>query len=73
MKIDGEQTNKRKATYSNYFLNDINLQKELYALIEPFYPKPGKGRPPSGLERMLRIHFPQGCFHSARIAAEEAL
>jgi len=31
--------------------------KELYALIEPFYSKAGKGRPTVGLERMLRIHF----------------
>ena len=26
----------------------------LCALIEPFYPKPGNGRPPIGIERMLR-------------------
>src|SRR3954463_11428102 len=26
----------------------------LCALIEPFYPKPGNGRPPVGVERMLR-------------------
>jgi hypothetical protein len=25
----------------------------LCALIEPFYPKPGNGRPPVGVERML--------------------
>ena len=30
---------------------------ELYALIEPVYPKAGKGRRPARLERMLRIHF----------------
>ena len=29
---------------------------ELCAEIEPFYPRPGKGRPPVGLERMLRIY-----------------
>lgn len=29
----------------------------LCAVIEPYYPKAGKGRPPIGLERMLRIHF----------------
>ena len=27
----------------------------LCGLIEPFYPKPGNGRPPIGVERMLRI------------------
>ena len=26
----------------------------LCALVEPFYPKPGNGRPPIGVERMLR-------------------
>ena len=47
--------------------------KELYALIDPFYPKAGKGRPPVGLERMLRIHFLQSWFNLSDPAAEEAL
>ena len=34
----------------------------LCALIEPFYPKPGNGRPPVGVERMLRIYFLQHWF-----------
>jgi transposase, IS5 family len=29
----------------------------LCAVIEPHYPKAGNGRPPMGLERMLRIHY----------------
>lgn len=29
----------------------------LCAVIEPYYPKAGNGRPPIGLERMLRIIF----------------
>jgi transposase, IS5 family len=28
----------------------------LCALIEPFYPKPGNGRRPIGIERMQRIY-----------------
>jgi Transposase domain (DUF772) len=36
---------------------------QLCALIEPFYPKPGNGRPPLGLERMLRIYFLQQWFN----------
>ena len=32
---------------------------ELVALIEPHYPKPGNGRAPVGLKRMLRIYFLQ--------------
>lgn len=47
--------------------------KLLCSLIAPFYPKPGKGRPPIGLERMLRIHFLQGWFNLSDHAAEEVL
>ena len=36
--------------------------RERCALIAPVYPKPGKGRSPVGLERMLRIHFLQQWF-----------
>src|SRR6059036_2780972 len=45
----------------------------LCALIEPFYPKPGNGRPPVGLERMLRIYFLQQWFNLSDPAVEEAL
>jgi len=31
----------------------------LCGLIEPFYPNPANGRPPIGVERMLRIYFLQ--------------
>ncbi|MGH7084478.1 MAG: IS5 family transposase, partial [Acetobacteraceae bacterium] len=47
--------------------------RELCALIEPFYPKAGNGRPPVGLERMLRLHFLQHWFNLSDPAAEEAL
>lgn len=46
---------------------------KLVALIEPVYPKPGNGRPPVGLERMLRIYFLQQWFNLSDPAAEEAL
>ena len=45
----------------------------LCAVIEPYYPKAGNGRPPIGLERMLRIHFLQHWFNLADLACEEAL
>jgi IS5 family transposase len=45
----------------------------LCALIEPFYPKPGSGRPPVGVERMLRIYFLQQWFNLSDPAVEEAL
>lgn len=47
--------------------------KELCQLIEPVYPKPGNGRPPVGLERMLRIYFLQQWFNLSDPAVEEAL
>src|SRR6516165_1445772 len=45
----------------------------LCGLIEPFYPKPGNGRPPIGVERMLRIYFLQQWFNLSDPAVEEAL
>lgn len=45
----------------------------LGALIEPVYPKAGNGRPPIGLERMLRIYFLQNWFNLSDPAVEEAL
>jgi transposase, IS5 family len=45
----------------------------LCELIAPHYPKVGNGRPPIGLERMLRPHFLQLWFNLADEACEEAL
>ena len=46
---------------------------DLCAVIEPHYPKAGNGRPPIGLERMLRMYFVQHWFNLADQACEEAL
>jgi IS5 family transposase len=65
-----------KTTKRAAFLADMDQVVpwgELCALIEPHYPKPGKGRPPVGLERMLRIHFLQHWFNLSDPAVEEAL
>ena len=45
----------------------------LCALIEPFYPKPGNGRPPIGVERMLRLYFLQQWFNLSDPGVEEGL
>src|ERR1700747_281417 len=45
----------------------------LSALIEPFYPKPGNGRPRVGVDRMLHICFVHECFNLAAPGGEEAL
>ena len=47
--------------------------RQLCVLIEPVYPQAGDGRPPVGLERMLRIYFLQHWFNLSDPAAEEAL
>jgi transposase, IS5 family len=46
---------------------------ELEALIEPHYPKAGKGRQPVGLGIMLRIYFLQHWFNLSDPGAEDAL
>jgi transposase, IS5 family len=45
----------------------------LTALIEPHYPKAGNGRPPKGLEIMLRMYLLQQWFGLSDPAVEEAL
>lgn len=66
----------RRPTKRDVFLatmNEIVPWQELCAVIEPHYPKPGNGRPPVGLERMLRMYFVQHWFNLADAACEEAL
>ena len=50
----------RKPTRREQFLEQMETVipwQGLCAVIEPYYPRPeGAGRPPVGLERMLRIH-----------------
>jgi len=47
--------------------------EQLCALIEPHYPRAGSGRPPIGLERMLRLHFLQHWFDLSDPGLEDAL
>ena len=66
----------RKTTRRDVFLDTMHRivpWVALCAVIEPHYPKRGNGRPPIGLERMLRIHFIQHWFNLADFACEEAL
>jgi len=67
----------RKPTRRDQFLAEMEAVipwQELCKVIKPFYPKPkGAGRPPVGLERMLRIHFLQHWFNLSDPAVEEAL
>lgn len=43
---------------------------DLCAVIEPYYPKAGNGRPPVGLQRMLRMYFIQHWFNLSAKAAK---
>ncbi|SFB34743.1 transposase, IS4 family [Collimonas sp. OK607] len=66
----------RKPTRREVFLDTIGKivpWQELCAVVEPHYPKRGNGRPPIGLERMLRIHFIQHWFNLADFACEDTL
>jgi IS5 family transposase len=66
----------RRPTRRDEFLatmDSIVPWAELCAVVEPHYPKAGNGRPPIGLERMLRMYFVQHWFNLADEACEEAL
>ena len=67
---------KKKTTRREKFL--LRLESvipwvKLPAVIEPFYPKGERGRPPVGLERMLRVYFLQPWYGLADEALEDAL
>lgn len=65
-----------KPTRRDEFLKAMDALVPWSALCEeiaPHYPKAGNGRPPVGLERMLRMYFIQHWFNLADQACEEAL
>jgi transposase, IS5 family len=66
----------RKPTRRDVFLATMERivpWDALCSVIEPHYPKAGNGRPPVGLERMLRMYFVQHWFNLADEACEDAL
>jgi IS5 family transposase len=66
----------RKKTRRAAFLEEMEQVVpwgELCALIEPHYPRVGKGRRPKELEQMLRIYFVQQWFNLSDPGVEEAL
>jgi IS5 family transposase len=76
MATDQGFENYRKPTRRDEFLKTMEAivpWSALCEVIEPHYPKAGNGRPPIGLERMLRIHFLQHWFNLADLSCEEAL
>lgn len=66
----------RRPTKRDRFLRTMDLivpWQELCTVVEPYYPKGEGGRPPIGLERMLRMLFVQHWFNLADEACEDAL
>src|SRR5512143_4201790 len=67
---------KGKRTRREQFLAEMDAVipwPRLLALIEPHYPKAGRGRQPLGLEKMLRIYFLQQWCNLSDPQAEDAL
>ena len=71
-----EFADKKKLTRRERFLarmEEIIPWASLLAVLEPFYPKGERGRPPIGLERRLRIYFLQQWYGLADEALEDAI
>src|SRR3954471_19182990 len=71
-----EYAGKKKQTRRDKFLAEMEQVVPWARLVErlrPLYPKGERGRPPIGLERMLRIHFLQQWYGLADGAMEDAL
>jgi transposase, IS5 family len=72
-----EYDKKKKLTRREVFLGKMEQVvpwSRLMEVIEPYYPKSGKrGRPPIGLERMLRMYFIQQWYGLADEAVEDAV
>ncbi|MBA4742762.1 MAG: IS5 family transposase [Azoarcus sp.] len=74
---DLEYAAKKKLTRRDRFLAEIEAVtpwSAMVAVLEPFYPKgEGRGRPPIGLERMLRMYVAQQCFGLSDEGIEDAI
>ena len=72
-----EYSGKKKLTRRDIFLakmEQVVPLSRLIAVVEPHYPKSGRrGRPPIGLERMLRMYFIQQWYGLADVAVEDAI
>jgi IS5 family transposase len=57
--VNGFETYRKTTRKAEFLSRMSNLVPwaEFCAVIDPYYPKAGNGRPPVGLERMLRMYF----------------
>jgi transposase, IS5 family len=68
--------NKKKKTRREKFLEEMDQVvpwPELLKVVRRRYPKAGNGRPPLGLEKMLRVYFLQQWFNLSDPAMEDEL
>ena len=73
---EAESVGKKRVTKRQRFLGDMEKVvpwSRLLSVIEPYYPKGERGRPPIGLERMLRIYFLQQWYGLSDEGLEDAL
>lgn len=73
---DAEHDTKRRKTRREIFLDEMEKVvpwSALEAVVEPHYPKAGKGRHPYPLRTMLRIHLMQQWYALSDPAMEESL
>ena len=71
-----EYAGKKKVTRREKFLSEMEKVvpwARLVGVIEPHYPKGERGRPPVGIERMLRLYFLQQWYGLADEALEDTL
>jgi len=72
-----EYASKHKQTRRDRFLAEIEQftpWEDLYRLLLPYYPASGgRGRPPIGLARMLRMYVAQQCFGLSDEGTEDAI
>jgi transposase, IS5 family len=74
--LQAEYASKKKQTRRDRFLAEMEVVVPWARLVErlaPLYPKGERGRPPIGLERMLRLYFLQQWYGLADEALEDAL
>jgi len=73
---EAESGGKKRVTKRQRFLAEMEKVvpwPRLLSAIEPYYPKGKRGRPPIGLERMLRIYFLQQWYGLSDEGLEDAL
>jgi len=73
---DMEYSNRKRKTKREEFLgimNHVLPWDELVSLVEPYYPKGERGRPPKGIEKMLRMYFLQSWFSLSDEGLEDAI